>query len=68
MARIFYTIRHILYTYIVSKFEPPKGIIQFGSHNTGNPRILTFNQNTRVTTGNFCQFAENVTIIGAGGG
>jgi virginiamycin A acetyltransferase len=67
LVRLLYVIRNILYTQIVSKFEPPKGIIHFGLHNTGNPKILTFNQNTRVFTGNFCQFAEDVTIIGAGG-
>lgn len=41
--------------------------MHLGLYNTGNPRILSFNQNTRVFTGNFCQFAEDVTIIGAGG-
>jgi acetyltransferase-like isoleucine patch superfamily enzyme len=43
------------------------GIVHFGAHNTGTPRILSFNQNTRVFSGNFCQFAEDVLIIGAGG-
>ncbi len=61
------TITHILYSRIVSEFKPTMGIVHFGAHNTGSPRILSFNHNTRVVTGNFVQFAENVAIIGAGG-
>lgn len=67
MVRFFYIIRYMLYSQLISKFKPPVGIVHFGLYNTGNPQILSYSLASIVSTGNFCQFAENVTILAAGG-
>lgn len=41
-------------------------LVSVGAHTYGLPRILSWDQNTRVVIGKFCSIAEEVTIIAGG--
>ena len=67
MNRFLSTIINILYIQIVSRFKPTMGLVQIGMYTVGRPTVLSFNTYTRIIVGRFCSFADNVTIVGAGG-
>ena len=66
LIKWFSTVTSILWTQIVSKFQPSTLRLQVGKHTYGKPKIISFLADDRVVIGKFCSIGEEVTIVASG--
>ena len=66
MVNFFLIITNILWTQIISKFQPSLGRIKIGDYTYGNPIVMSFRPNDMVIIGKFCSIANDVLLISGG--
>jgi len=49
-----------------AEYYPPKGMVKFGEHTLGRPRILSWRRDDLLVVGKFCMFAADSMVVLSG--